>query len=361
MTKRIEKITGMLSQLGVDAMLITNEINVGYLSGFSGDSSYLLIRENQTTIISDGRYETQIANECPDLEMLIRYSGDRMVDSVKTAIASSGAARVGFEAGHMSLSDFRTMEKIVDSAQWIETNGVVEGLRIIKDADEIAILRESIRINEQTFRSVVAKLRTDWSEREIAHEFEATMRFLGADGVSFAPIIAAGPGGALPHYHPSTRTIDDAATLLIDWGAFYRGYASDITRTLHRDHASDRFRTCYDAVLESQLAAIAAIGPGVTASHVDSVARDVLNRAGLGDAFMHGLGHGIGLQIHEAPRLSSVSSELLQAGMVITIEPGVYFEGDFGIRIEDDVLVTETGHEVLTSLPKGLDDCRIML
>jgi Xaa-Pro aminopeptidase len=200
-----------------------------------------------------------------------------------------------------------------------------------------------------------------WSEREIAHELEAKIRFLGAEGCSFAPIVAAGAAGALPHYHPHDVVIGDATTLLIDWGANFRGYASDLTRTLHRSTASDRFRRAYDAVLSAQLAAIEAIGPGVPAKEVDSIARGVLGRAGLADAFKHGLGHGTGLEIHEAPRMSSISEETLVSGMIITVEPGVYFEGDFGIRIEDDVLVTETGREVLSQLPKGLDDCRLML
>ena len=361
MTPRLKKLTDKLSDLDADAMLVTDEINVGYLSGFTGDSSYLLVQPNNVTIISDGRYKTQIASECPDLTAVIRYSGDKMIDSVKSVINDSGAKRVAIESSHMSLSEFRNTAKVIDSVQWVETNGVVESLRIIKDAEEIQIIRDSVRINEQTFQSVVAKLRPDWSEREIAHEFEATMRFLGADGVSFVPIIAAGAAGALPHYRPSAATIGDASTLLIDWGAFYRGYASDMTRTLHRPNASDRFKSAYQAVLDSQLAAIDAIKPGVLASDVDAAARGVLKSAGLADAFVHGLGHGIGLQIHESPRMSSVSQEILEPGMVITVEPGVYFGGDFGIRIEDDVLVTDNGHEVLSTLAKGLDDCRLML
>lgn len=165
----------------------------------------------------------------------------------------------------------------------------------------------------------------------------------------------------LPHYHPGDAIIGDAATLLIDWGARYHGYASDLTRTLHRDNVSDDFRRAYEAVLSAQLAAIDAIRPGTAAKEVDGVARGVLETAGMGEAFKHGLGHGTGLQIHESPRMSAVSDETLASGMIITVEPGVYFEGDFGIRIEDDVLVTETGHEVLSRLPKGLDECRLIL
>ena len=165
----------------------------------------------------------------------------------------------------------------------------------------------------------------------------------------------------LPHYQPAETKLGEATTLLIDWGAKLDGYASDLTRTLHRETASAAFRRAYAAVLEAQLAAIDAIRPGVSAKQVDQAARDVLRREGMDQAFKHGLGHGVGLQIHESPRMSSISDETLAAGMIITVEPGVYFDGDFGIRIEDDVLVTESGHEVLSQLPKGLDDCLLML
>ena len=361
MTHRIDQIANQLDQLGADAMLVTDVINVSYLSGFTGDSSYLLVEPNRTTILSDGRYETQIAQECPDLVPVVRTSATTMLDALKEVLSGSPAKRIAIEAAHTDLASFRKLAETCPDHEWIETSEVVEQLRMIKDAAEIETIRRSVRITEQTFTSVMAKLRLDWSEREIAHELESTMRFLGADGVSFVPIVAAGPSGALPHYRPASRCLGDEATLLVDWGAFYQGYASDMTRTLHRAHASDRFRRAYQAVLEAQMAAIDAIGPGVETSAVDAAARQSLVKAGLGEAFKHGLGHGIGLQIHESPRMSSISTETLASGMIITVEPGVYFEGDFGIRIEDDVLVTDSGHEVLSTLPKGLDDCRLML
>ena len=361
MTARIQKIVDQLDGLEADAMLVTNEINVSYLSGFSGDSSYLFVQPSGTTILSDGRYRTQIAEECPELTPVIRYSATPMLEAVEEVLAGSGAKRIAIEAKHIGLAAFRAMEKRCHQYDWLETGEVIEKLRMIKDADEIETIRKSVEINERAYRSVVAKLRTNWTEREIAHELESTMRFLGAEGVSFVPIVAAGPGGALPHYHPGDVPIGDAATLLVDWGAFYKGYASDMTRTLHRDHASSEFRRCYQAVLDSQVAAIEAIRPGIEASEVDKVARKVLADANLEDKFVHGLGHGIGLQIHEEPRISSIAKGTLEPGMIVTVEPGVYFPGDFGIRIEDDVLVTDTGHEVLGDLPKGLDDCRLML
>lgn len=361
MTERIKQLADQLAEIGADAFLVTDDINVGYLSGFSGDSSYLLVTPSGTTILSDGRYETQIADECPDLTAVIRYSGTKMTESLKSVLSDLGLKNVAVESSHLSLTQYRTMSQEIDSVQWTETNGVVEALRAIKDADEIQIIRDSIRINQQVFQSVVGKLRPNWTEREIAHEFEATMRFLGAEGVSFVPIIGGDAAGALPHYRPGKVTLDNAQTLLIDWGTFYGGYASDMTRTLHRGQPSDKFRSAYNAVLDSQLAAIEAIAPGVPCKDVDKAARDVLTKAGLAEYFVHGLGHGIGLQIHEAPRMSPATGEVLQTGMVITVEPGVYFEGEFGIRIEDDVLVTEDGYEVLSSTPKGLDESQFLL
>ncbi|MFK8114104.1 MAG: M24 family metallopeptidase [Rubripirellula sp.] len=358
---RLRTLTNLLADLEIDAMLVTDEKNVRYLSGFTGDSSYLLVQPAGTTILSDGRYDTQIAKECGELAAVIRPPGQLLGDLTQSVLNESGAARIGIEASQLTLSAYRYLDSACPGIELIETSGVVEGLRMIKDDVEIEITRQAVRIAERAFAALLPMLNEGWSERAIAHELEAKMRFLGAEGCSFAPIVAAGAAGALPHYHPHDVVLGGASTLLIDWGANFQGYASDLTRTLHRDSASNAFRSAYDAVLEAQLAAIDKIGPGVPAKEVDAVARGVLEQAGIGDAFKHGLGHGTGLQIHEAPRMSSISEETLASGMIITVEPGVYFEGDFGIRIEDDVLVTETGCEVLSQLPKGLDDCRLML
>ncbi len=358
---RIRMLAGKLDALGVDAILVSDEINVRYLSGFTGDSSYLLVGKNGTTILSDGRYETQISRECCGLDAAIRPPDQSLGELVQQVVDGLAHHRVAFEAAHLSVAAFDQLADRSADIQWVKTRDLVQQQRMIKDADEIRITRQAVRIAQQSFQSVVPMLCEHWSERAIAHELEAKMRFLGAEGVSFPPIVAAGPAGALPHYQGGDAVIGDASTLLIDWGACYAGYASDLTRTLHRDHASDRFRRAYEVVLEAQLAAIDSIAPGVEARQVDAAARSVIEKAGMGKAFKHGLGHGTGLQIHEAPRMSSVSEETLASGMIITVEPGVYFAGDFGIRIEDDILVTDHGHEVLSSLPKGLDDCRLML
>lgn len=359
--KRLQTLTASLDELGVDAMLIGDETNVSYLSGFGGDSSFLLVQPQGTTILSDGRYELQIASECGGLSAVIRPPEQLLPDLIRSILSDLGSARVGIEADHFALSSFRYFSQHCPRIEFVETSGVVERQRMIKDRDEIETTRRSVRIAERAYQAVIPMLSGDSSERSIAHELEAKMRLLGADRCSFEPIVAVGPSGALPHYRPGAATIGDAATLLIDWGAFFEGYASDLTRTLHSDHASEAFRRAYQAVLEAQLAAIDAIRPGIEAKQVDAAARNVLAQAGLGEAFKHGLGHGTGLQIHEMPRMSASSEETLASGMIVTVEPGVYFDGDFGIRIEDDVLVTETGREILSHLPKGLDDCRFLL
>jgi Xaa-Pro aminopeptidase len=363
---RIVRLAQGLGEHELDALLITDEINVRYLTGFTGDSSYLLVSSSGVTILSDGRYEAQIASQCPSLECRIRPPSQLLSDLTCDALRElqsreGGAGKVGLEADHLSMSMYRLLVQRCQGVDLVPTSGIVERQRMIKDEQEIETIRDAVRIAERAYLSVLPLLTPRWTERQVAHQLEASMRNLGAEGCSFAPIVAAGAAGALPHYQPSESQIGDAATLLIDWGAKLHGYASDLTRTLHRPPIHRSFESAYQAVLAAQLAAIEAIRPGVAASEVDRAARQVLQRAGLDQSFKHGLGHGVGLRIHESPRMSSISEETLASGMVITVEPGVYLDGEFGIRIEDDVLVTEAGHQVLSSLPKGLDDCRLIL
>lgn len=359
--KRLQAAIASLEQLSADALLVTDETNVRYLSGFTGDSSALLITPAQTIVLSDGRFETQIKIDCPGLASAIRPPTQQLHDLAGSLISDLKISRVAIEAGNLTLATYRSLQASCEAIDLIETNGVVERLRTIKDAGEIELTRAAVRVAESALESVLGSLAPDMTERAIAYEIEAQMRALGASGCSFPPIVASGSAGALPHYDPGSAKIGDHNTLLIDWGAIYQGYASDLTRTFHRDSVSAQFRNAYEAVLQAQLAAIETIAPGIPASAVDAVARSVLEAAGLAEAFVHSLGHGIGLAIHEGPRVSPSSDETLVSGMIITIEPGVYFADNFGIRIEDDVLVTDSGHEVLSQLPKGLDDCRLML
>ncbi|MCA9140118.1 MAG: aminopeptidase P family protein [Planctomycetales bacterium] len=361
MNDRIRKLVDQLCELQVDAFFVTDEVNVRYLTGFTGDSSSLVVSADAQTMLSDGRYKEQLDEECPGLAVEIKSPSEKPIDFCRKVLGGCGVQRIAIEADQMSVARLGELKQHLPAVQWVETSGVIGQHRMIKDAEEIEILRSAVRINERALESILAKLGPDWTEQEIAYELEATIRRLGATGFSFDPIIGAGPGGAKPHYRSGLEVIGDHPALLVDWGTNLGGYASDLTRSFHFGNPPSRFLSAYEAVLESQLAAIEAIRPGVVASEVDAAARNVLKKAGLDEYFVHGLGHGVGLQIHEMPRLSAVSDDVLAEGMVITVEPGVYFEGEFGIRIEDDVLVTESGHEVLSQMPKGLDDCRLIL
>ncbi len=360
-SNRVSRVAQQLDSLGIDAMLVTDEVNVRYLSGFKGDSTVMLVRSSASTLLSDGRYETQLAQQCPGIATRIRPPSVLMPDLIAQTIADLSLRRVGIESSAMTVAMLRTLATKCEAVQLVETTGVVETGRMVKDESEIATTRQAVAVAQQAFLSVRPMLTPRSTELQIAYQLEANMRALGAEGCSFSPIVAAGPAGALPHYHPGDVAIGEATSLLVDWGAKYHGYASDLTRTLHRPNVSDDFRRAYDAVLEAQLAAIDAIRPGAACNDIDAAAREVLARHGMADAFKHGLGHGTGLQIHESPRMSSICTEKLAPGMIVTVEPGVYFADAFGIRIEDDVLVTAGGCEVLSDLPKGLDECRLLM
>ncbi|MEM9827470.1 MAG: Xaa-Pro peptidase family protein [Planctomycetota bacterium] len=363
-TTRIQSLVRQFESLGIDTMLVTDELNVHYLTGFTGDSSVLWVRPQETVLLSDGRYTAQIAKECPGLEVSIRAPEVRMPDFINAVVGSDSKQRIGYEANHLTVALFNDLQDASD-ANWISTTGVIESLRMIKDEHEIAILRRAVAIAEDAFLDVglcpgsPPSLDVSLTEMELAYALEAAMRRHGASGCSFDPIVAVDAAGALPHYRPGPTPIAGAKSLLIDWGAKVNGYASDMTRTLHTSGVDDDFAHAYAACLAAQEAAIAAIKPGVAAQDIDAAARNVLTDAGYGDAFKHALGHGVGLFIHEAPRMGGKIETPLQAGMVVTVEPGIYLDNRFGIRIEDDVLITTGGHEVLGGrIPKGLDEMR---
>lgn len=360
--KRLDRLRSEMAEQSIDALLVTSEINVRYLTGFTGDSTYLLVHAAGETLLSDRRYETQLQQECPDLSALVRGPDRTMLQLVEQALAKwAGKQRVGLEADHVSWADQSQFEAVAADCQLQPTSGMVEAIRCVKDEAEIAILRRAVWIAERTFETLRAQLRPGWTELQMAHEVESIMRQLGASGCGFAPILAVDANAALPHAHPGQQTLDQASVLLVDWGAKYLGYTSDLTRTLSIGPPSDKFRQVYQVVLEAQMAAIEIMAPGVALSEIDAAARKVIADAGFGDYFGHGLGHGIGLEIHEFPRMASISKGTLQAGMVVTVEPGIYLPGQFGVRIEDDVLITAGGHEVLSELAKGLEDCTVIL
>ena len=352
--KRRDKILRNVQKHRLSALLVTNEINVTYLTGFTGDSTYLWLSKDKTLLLSDTRYTTQLAEECPDVEVVIRDSSSTQLDSIAKLCRSTKATTMGIEAVHISKSMYDQIENRVQ-CELFGTEGWVEETRSIKDKFEIDLIRKSIAINEKAFCVIRAQMTGDQTEREIAHNLEHQIRKFGGSKCAFEPIVGVGDRSALPHGVPSYKRIEESSFVLIDWGARYCGYASDLTRVLATAKIPPKIRKIYEIVLNAQLAAIEKIRPGVSFQAVDAVARGIIQKAGFGKKFGHGLGHGFGLQIHEHPFMNPIREGKFQPNMVVTVEPGIYLPGVGGVRIEDDILVTKDGHEVLSSLPKELD------
>jgi Xaa-Pro aminopeptidase len=350
--RRRDRLRRSLKEADAGGLLVTNYVNVTYLTGFTGDDSYLLVRRDGDLLISDPRYEEQIAQECPDLATFIRAPQVALLEAAAQQLELTGLTSALVESDSIALSSFERLNELLPAMSLSGSRGMVEGLRVVKDKEELATIRVAIDVAERVFTSVRATLRRQQTEWEVACEIDRLCRQLGASGTSFKPIVAVGPRAALPHAVPGQQSIQSAPFVLIDWGATVRGYRSDLTRVLTTGKIPPKFSKIYEIVLAAQQAAIAALKPGVLVSQVDAIAREVIDRAGMGKRFNHGLGHGIGLDIHEAPRLGKNQDRPLEAGMIVTIEPGIYFPGFGGVRIEDDVLITRDGHEVLSHLPR---------
>ncbi len=355
--QRRHKLWHAARRAGVDAILVTNFTNVTYLTGFTGDDSYLLLTENRHLILSDPRYTQQIAEECPGLDAAIRPAGTVLASLVQKTINKAKTTRLGIESHSMSVGQFDQLTADLPKVTLVRTSGLAEKLREIKDRHEIAEIRQAIHLAERAFQVVRASLQGDQTERQIAFELENQIRRFGGAGNAFPPIVAVGPRAALPHAVPTDQRVAENSLLLIDWGATAKLYMSDLTRILVTGRISPKLERIYGVVLKAQEAAIAAIRPGARMNQVDAAARSVIAKAGYAKQFGHGLGHGFGLQIHEAPGLAAHQHGPLRAGMVVTVEPGIYLPRWGGVRIEDDILVTRDGHEVLSTLPKTFEQC----
>ncbi|RLS54461.1 MAG: aminopeptidase P family protein [Planctomycetota bacterium] len=355
---RRDRFWKLLRDTGVDAFLVSNEMNVSWLTGFTGDSSWLVMSAGQSILVSDSRYETQIAEECPGLELLIRRTDQKLPQVACDYVNSRKARRLGVEGHVVTLETREALVGGLAAADLIPVSMRIENdLRSIKDAEEISETRKAVNIAGRGFDFLRATLRPDQTERDAAYELEHAMRKIGAESVAFTPIIGSGDRAALPHYRPGDRKIGDSDLLLIDWGAQPPSrYKSDLTRTLVFGKPSSKFAKVYNTVLEAQKRAIALIRPGARCGDVDRAARGYIADQGYGKRFGHGLGHGIGLNIHEQPRFAPGSDTELKPGMIVTVEPGIYLPDWGGVRIEDDVLVTKDGCEVLSAhVPKELD------
>ncbi|MCA8983783.1 MAG: aminopeptidase P family protein [Planctomycetaceae bacterium] len=355
---RRDKLKRLLRKSKFPALLVSDETNVRYLTGFTGDSTWLIIGPGIEVLISDGRFTTQLAEECADLTVEIRPVTQTLVQAAGKLLSSLGLSECSFEANALSFQQATTLQDTLVTTALHPTQGLVEGLRAIKDADEVGEIRLAIQQAEKGFSLLKSSLTPEMTELEAAFTLEAGMRRFGALRASFEIIAAVGPRAALPHARPGQARIGDAPFLLVDWGArTTTGYISDLTRMITTGGISPKLQRLYEVVKNAQEQAIASILPGAKASQIDRVARGTIEQAGLGKKFNHGLGHGIGLQVHESIRLGPNSPDVLHAGMVVTVEPGVYLPGWGGIRLEDDVLVTPEGHEILSSWPKELESC----
>jgi Xaa-Pro aminopeptidase len=356
---RRDKLRHAVIKHELDGLLVTNFSNVTYLTGFTGDSSYLLLTRTGELVISDFRYVTQLDDECPTLDRFIRKPDITVIQAAAKVLKRAKLPKVGIESTSLTVFAKEVLQKALPRTEIVSTANMVEGLRQVKDASEVAAIRQAIRQAERAFAVLRATIRGDQTEKQVADQLEMQIRQLGAKQTSFTPIVAVGPKAALPHYRPGNVRIDASACVLIDWGADEGLYKSDLTRLLVTGRIPPKLETVYGVVLTAQRRAIEAIRPGRTCHDVDAVARGVIEKAGFGRRFGHALGHGVGLDIHEAPRVGPSQKQLLQAGMVVTVEPGIYLPNHFGVRIEDDVLVTKDGCEVLSTLPKEFGDAVI--
>ena len=350
---RIKRVRESLSANNAEALLVTDLANVRYLTGFSGSNGQVLITQDTAVFMSDTRYAARAADMVQGAEVCIY--GHRMSDALKERL--DGVSRLGIEAANLPVASLESLTERLDGVELVPTKSVVENLRRTKDLEEAALLREAIRISDEAFSWVLGRLVVGASEREVALDLEVHLRSSGAEAVSFEPIVGSGPLSAHIHHTPSERALQRGDVVLMDFGCRFQGYCSDLTRTVVVGSASNEQREIYELVLHAQAEGIAAAKAGAGTEEVDMAARRIIEQGGHGDEFAHSLGHGVGLHIHEAPRLGKspeedLEAKALKAQDVVTIEPGVYLAGKFGIRIEDCVLVTEQGCDVLGSAPK---------
>jgi len=351
---RLQKLRQGLAEREVDAIFISQPENRYYLSGFDGSSGFLLITPQNTILATDFRYIEQAKAQAPDYQ-IFQTTGD-MEDWFPQLVAELNLKRLGFEAGHITFVMYRQLTDILDSCRallgLVPVDGLVESFRAIKEPEEIELITRAVEITDSAFQHIEDRINIGLSEKEVAWEIERFLRENGSETIPFDIIVASGPNSALPHAKPSSRVIHSGEPIVIDIGARFGGYSSDLSRTMCLGNTDDTFNKVYDTVLGAQQAALAMIKEGMTGDQVDSLARTVIEQAGYGEAFGHSLGHGIGLASHEQPRLAPGSAELLTSGMVFTIEPGIYLTGWGGVRIEDIVVMEDGKARVLSTAKK---------
>ena len=341
-----------LDDLGVDALFVTRPVNVRYLTGFTGSNAQALVTPATTLFLTDGRYTEQSRREAPDVER-VTYEPNYRAE-LPGHIAAGGIARLGFEAEDLTVADHGTLAAALDGVELVAVTGAVEALRAVKDDEERELIRRAQAITDAAFERVLDLLAVGISEQHVARELERLMLAEGADALSFESIVAFGENAAEPHHEPGHRRLEEFDVVKLDFGALVQGYHADMTRTIAFGTAPTELRKIHDVVRESQQAGIDAVRAGVRGSDVDAACRAVIEDAGYGDRFVHGTGHGVGLEIHEAPWLGKTFENELPEGAVVTVEPGIYVPGLGGVRIEDMVEVVEDGGRVIGTSTREL-------
>jgi len=351
---RIRRIRMELRRQRIGGLVVTSPVDVGYLSGFSGDDSWLLVGRRTVTLITDGRFAEQADRETRGVRIVVRER--TLTEALADEMKGGSLRRLGFDPERVSVALKGRLHKALGRVRLAEAPGLVADLRIRKDAFEQRAIRRAIHVAEAAWKAFRRRVRVGMTERRLAAELDHQMRLAGADGPAFPTISAVDASAAMPHAVPGNRRLRRGSVLLVDFGARVGGYVCDLTRTLFAGRIDSRARRAYEAVRAAQAAAIARVRPGAAFTEVDAAARAVLSEAGLAGAFSHGTGHGIGREVHEPPNLGPRAGKgTLEPGMVVTIEPGIYFRGAFGIRLEDDCLVTKTGRRVLTRVERDLE------
>ncbi len=357
---RIAQLREVMSRIGVDAFLISQPESRRYLSGFTGhdhppmdSAGFLFITGSEAILLTDGRTVEQAEKEAPYFE--IRRMDVRLPSELERFVPQMGLSRVAFEGNHLTYRLYDEVSRAIGEATIVPTYDVLDHIRAIKGPGELEAIREAVAIADRAFAHILTIVTPGMTERQLVWEMEAFLRKNGSEGVAFDTIVASGPNASMPHHVPGDRPLQAGEPIIIDWGARVRGYCSDITRTIVLGEADEKLKRVYNTVLEGQEKAEARIRAGITGAKADGIARKVIEDAGFGDAFGHGLGHGVGLAIHESPRVGKASQDVLEDGMVFSVEPGIYLPGWGGVRIED--LATLRGGKVivLTRSPKQLE------
>jgi Xaa-Pro aminopeptidase len=349
--RRFDRLLERLPRLGVDAILFFEMTNIRYLTGFTGSDGVFILRPDKGVLLVDGRYITQAGEESPQCEV-VQYRDK--IGGIVSALGEREAKRTGFEAAAVSVELHEKLRGKLAPGKLIPLTEALTGLRSVKDDQEVSLLRKAVDIATEALLQVIAGVGPGVEERMIALEMDYRMGALGSEATSFPTIVASGMNAALPHARPGFRKLEDGDAVVMDFGAVHAGYRSDETCTFVLGGADKKFREVYAIVKDAHDRAIEAVRAGVPCREIDRIARQVIDKKGYGLHFSHGTGHGVGLDVHEAPRLAAVSDQVLEAGMVVTIEPGIYLPGHWGVRIEDMVLVKEDGCEILTKMSKEL-------